>query len=282
MLNFLSIRKGYCEQFAGTFAAMARSVGLPARVVVGFTPGVLRSDGLYHVMGRHAHAWAEVWFDGFGWTSFDPTPGRGAPGAEQHTGAQAQQDEGTGATGGNTAEAAPQPTFVPPSIARDRPETGPAGPRPPRDVTLDSPADKGSAGGWIVAALVLALLAWAVAMPRALNRWSQHRKKPPAERVASAWAATVRSLTMAGAPRPAGATPLEYSRSIDIGRAEAVEIARLVTRAVYSPKGVDAGAATRSELLSREVDAVCRTRMTLSTRVLDHLDPRSAWRRIAG
>ena len=91
MVNFLSIRKGYCEQFSGTFAAMARSLGLPTRVVVGFTPGQLRADGLYHVAGRDAHAWDEVWFDGYGWILFDPTPGRGAPGAEQHTGAAAAQ-----------------------------------------------------------------------------------------------------------------------------------------------------------------------------------------------
>ncbi len=91
MINFLSIRKGYCEQFSGTFAAMARSLGLPTRVVVGFTPGQLGADGLYHVASRHAHAWDEVWFDGYGWVLFDPTPGRGAPGAEQHTGATAAQ-----------------------------------------------------------------------------------------------------------------------------------------------------------------------------------------------
>jgi transglutaminase-like putative cysteine protease len=91
MINFLLIRKGYCEQFAGTFAAMARSLGLPTRVVVGFTPGQLRADGLYHVEGRHAHAWDQVWFDGYGWVLFDPTPGRGAPGAEQHTGAAPAQ-----------------------------------------------------------------------------------------------------------------------------------------------------------------------------------------------
>lgn len=91
MINFLSIRKGYCEQFSGTFAAMARSLGLPTRVVVGFTPGQLRADGLYHVAGLDAHAWDEVWFDGYGWVLFDPTPGRGAPGAEQHTGAAAAQ-----------------------------------------------------------------------------------------------------------------------------------------------------------------------------------------------
>ena len=91
VINFLSIRKGYCEQFSGTFATMARSLGLPTRVVVGFTEGQLRSDGLYHITGSDAHAWDEVCFDGYGWVLFDPTPGRGAPGAEQHTAAAAQQ-----------------------------------------------------------------------------------------------------------------------------------------------------------------------------------------------
>jgi hypothetical protein len=87
---------------------------------------------------------------------------------------------------------------------------------------------------------------------------------------------------LAGAPRVGGATPLEYAKSVDVGKAETVEIARLVTRAVYSPRGVDTSAADRSELLRSEVDAACRTRMSLITRVLDHLDPRSAWERITG
>ena len=60
--SFLSQRRGYCEQFAGTFAAFARSIGLPARVAVGFTPGDLGDDGRYHVRGRNAHAWPEVYF----------------------------------------------------------------------------------------------------------------------------------------------------------------------------------------------------------------------------
>src|SRR6185295_15804779 len=127
-----------------------------------------------------------------------------------------------------------------------------------------------------------AIVAWVIAMPRVLNRWFKRRDRDPAERVTSAWAATVRSLTMAGAPRVAGATPMEYARGVDVGRAETVEIARLVTRAVYSPRGVDASAAERSELLRTEVDAACRARMSLVTRLLDHLDPRSAWGRITG
>jgi transglutaminase-like putative cysteine protease len=282
MLNFLSIKKGYCEQFSGTFAAMARAVGLPTRVMVGFTPGIKRADNLYHVAGRHAHAWDEVWFDGYGWVLFDPTPGRGAPGAEGHTGAAAAQEEGNGTAGGN-ADSAPTPTLQPPSIAPPRPENGaPTGPTTPRNPTLSNTSDEGSSGGWIIMALLLIVVGWVVVMPRVLKRWSRHKARAPAERVTSAWAATVRSLTMAGAPRVAGATPMEYARSVDVGRAETVEIARLVTRAVYSPRGVDASAAERSELLRTEVDAACRARMSLTTRILDHLDPRSAWGRITG
>ncbi|WP_419929114.1 transglutaminaseTgpA domain-containing protein [Candidatus Poriferisocius sp.] len=91
--EFLSIRRGYCEQFAGTFAAMARSVGLPARVAVGFTVGEADpvDPNLYVVQGKHAHAWPEVYLSGVGWVAFEPTPGRGAPGAQNYTGlAEAQ------------------------------------------------------------------------------------------------------------------------------------------------------------------------------------------------
>ena len=49
--SFLKERRGYCEQFAGTYAAFARSIGLPARVAVGFTPGEL-TNGVYVVRGR--------------------------------------------------------------------------------------------------------------------------------------------------------------------------------------------------------------------------------------
>jgi hypothetical protein len=248
--------------------------------MVGFTQGQLRADGVYHVAGRHAHAWDEVWFDGYGWVLFDPTPGRGAPGAEQHTGVAAAQEEGNGTPGGTTSADAPTPTFEP-RIQPDRPEDrGPTGPTTPRPA-LNTQSDGGS-GGWIIAAILLAIVVWVIAMPRVINRWSRRRARDPADRVASAWAATVRSLTMAGAPRVNGSTPLEFARSVDVGKAETVEIARLVTRAVYSPRGVDVGAADRSELLRSEVDAACRARMSFASRLLDHLDPRSAWGRIKG
>lgn len=100
--DFLDRRSGYCEQFASTFAVMARSIGLPSRVAVGFTPG--ESDGLgrYTVRSQHAHAWPEVWFDGFGWLMFEPTPGRGEPG-RTYTGVEPQQDDSTPASVSTTS-----------------------------------------------------------------------------------------------------------------------------------------------------------------------------------
>ena len=106
--EFLDSGRGYCEQFAGTFAAMARSLGLPARVAVGFTVGEPVADeaadgdpdlfgDLYVVRGKHAHAWPEVYLAGVGWVAFEPTPGRGAPGAQNYTGvAESQATSGPG------------------------------------------------------------------------------------------------------------------------------------------------------------------------------------------
>jgi transglutaminase-like putative cysteine protease len=91
--HFLQIRKGYCEQFATTFAVMARTLGIPSRVAVGYTPGRLRADGWYSVVGRNSHAWPEIWFDSIGWVGFEPTPTRSIPGAERSTVMPAAQDE---------------------------------------------------------------------------------------------------------------------------------------------------------------------------------------------
>ncbi|HEX6887366.1 MAG TPA: DUF3488 and transglutaminase-like domain-containing protein [Candidatus Nanopelagicales bacterium] len=72
--DFLTERVGYCEQFAATMALMARTVGIPSRVVVGFTQG--RSEGgQWVVRGTDAHAWPELWMGAAGWTRFEPTPG---------------------------------------------------------------------------------------------------------------------------------------------------------------------------------------------------------------
>ncbi len=69
-------RRGYCEQFASSLAVMARSRGIPARVATGYAPGDYNPfTGLHEVRASDAHAWVEVYFPGYGWSAFDPTPG---------------------------------------------------------------------------------------------------------------------------------------------------------------------------------------------------------------
>ena len=75
-------KAGYCQHFAGAMAVMLRYLGIPARVAAGFTSGTYDGESqLWTVTDHDAHTWVEVWFDGFGWLPFDPTPGRGALGA---------------------------------------------------------------------------------------------------------------------------------------------------------------------------------------------------------
>jgi protein-glutamine gamma-glutamyltransferase len=69
-------RRGYCEQFASSLAVMVRSLGIPARVATGYVPGEYNPfTGLHEVRASDAHAWVEVYFPGYGWSTFDPTPG---------------------------------------------------------------------------------------------------------------------------------------------------------------------------------------------------------------
>jgi transglutaminase-like putative cysteine protease len=65
---------GFCEQFASATAVMLRTLGIPARVVAGYTPGNHNPfTGYYEVHNSDAHTWVEVWFGHFGWYEFDPT-----------------------------------------------------------------------------------------------------------------------------------------------------------------------------------------------------------------
>jgi transglutaminase-like putative cysteine protease len=78
--RFLEEKEGYCVHFASAMAVMARTLGIPSRVAVGFQPGEqLSVQGItsYTVSSHDLHAWPELYFDGVGWLRFEPTPGRG-------------------------------------------------------------------------------------------------------------------------------------------------------------------------------------------------------------
>jgi transglutaminase-like putative cysteine protease len=78
LVDFVEVtRAGYCQHYAGAMALMLRMLGIPARVAVGFTSGTWKA-GVWTVTDQQAHAWVEAWFAGYGWMTFDPTPGRGS------------------------------------------------------------------------------------------------------------------------------------------------------------------------------------------------------------
>lgn len=205
-------RRGYCEQFAGTFAAMARSIGLPTRVAVGFTPGEL-VDEEYIVRGENYHAWPEVWIDG-DWIYFEPTPGRGAPGAEAYTGVPAQQ-----AVPGYLLEEQAQQDF-----------SGPQVPTPVLEEVFDdesllSEPRTSTPGGrvapWVTATLFVILAGalifglWILLVPVFDERRRRRRRTQAGsdQRLVAeaAWADLVESLRVAGVPRTSTETHCEFA-----------------------------------------------------------------------
>ena len=68
-------REGYCNYFASAMVLMARSLGIPARVAAGYAPGEYNSEtGAYTILGSDAHSWPQLYFPGYGWIDFEPTP----------------------------------------------------------------------------------------------------------------------------------------------------------------------------------------------------------------
>jgi transglutaminase-like putative cysteine protease len=74
LLAFLDERVGYCEQFAASMAIMARVIGIPSRVAVGFLEPDRATNGSWEFSSRDLHAWPELYFPGSGWVRFEPTP----------------------------------------------------------------------------------------------------------------------------------------------------------------------------------------------------------------
>jgi transglutaminase-like putative cysteine protease len=102
LLAFMDDRVGYCEQFAASMAIMARVLGIPSRVAVGFLEPDKATNGAWEFSAHDLHAWPELYFPGSGWVRFEPTP----------------QSRGTRAPGYTRAEFAPAPESPSPSASR--------------------------------------------------------------------------------------------------------------------------------------------------------------------
>ncbi len=217
---FLRQRIGYCEQFAGTFAAMARSLGIPARVAVGYTWGLEQPDGSRQVLGKNSHAWPEIWFDGLGWVPFEPTPGRGEPGAETYTNVAAAQDESApGPATGDGADAAAIPDAPPPvapTIPLDQI------PQPDQNVAptgLDpsgfSTTVPDSGVNWIAVAIVFGVLIVLLLAPAVVRKWRRaHPPADPARQMTTLWWRALGAVEATGCRVDPTLTPLEQARAV--------------------------------------------------------------------
>ncbi|MFI6574692.1 transglutaminaseTgpA domain-containing protein [Nocardiopsis sp. NPDC050513] len=178
---------GYCQQFAGTMAVMARQAGIPARVATGYTAGQRMGDGRWAVSSGDAHAWPELYFEGVGWVRFEPTPdgaggqGQGTATVPDYTSGEsggAPTDERTDPEGeeSESPESEPSATAGPESDGPEESAAPESGEEDGTAAASGSDADAGSVPVWLpVAGAVLAavLLAALPALVRIAVRGSR-------------------------------------------------------------------------------------------------------------
>jgi transglutaminase-like putative cysteine protease len=293
---FLQQRQGWCEQFSGAYAAMARSLGLPTRIAVGFTPG--RADpnapGTFDVYGRQAHAWPEVWFPNEGWVAFEPTPGRGAPGAEQYTGVPYQQDDsgsGPPQTSGTIATrvdpgGGPVGTTTIPQIPSGASGTAGAPTRGTR--TPASAKGNGSSSTVLTTVLLvvlvvgglLALLIGALAGTRWWLRAQRRRTaRTAADRVAVSWQEACDALTLMTAPPEPTETRLEFASRAGAAVPDTDEalgvLAGMTTEAVWDDGPPVRGTPERAAEIASQIDQTIKDELGRWRHAMATLDPRN-------
>ncbi len=215
LVAFLTLgRAGSCESFASAFAVMARTLGIPARVAVGFTSGTTGASGTTTVVGADAHAWPELYLgSAAGWVSFEPTPPvpRGPPVPSSVV--------------GNTSPPSSTPTTSPPATvptSTPPPTSVPTVPSPTGGArrTASSPSvRKSPPGRWPALPLIgvgtaLAVLGALFVLATARRR---RRHRPPTGMALAALRSVDRSLRRAGAPRPAHRTLVAHAEDLAAG-----------------------------------------------------------------
>ncbi|MTI95999.1 MAG: DUF4129 domain-containing protein [Firmicutes bacterium] len=219
------LQEGYCVHFSSALVVMARSLDIPARWVKGFNAG--ENTGYdYFIMARHAHAWAEVWFDDYGWVPFEPTPGTGsAPEGGAPVG------NGNGADNGSETIAPGEP-HVPPE------PTPPEDPRLPEGEPVETPAGRAPFAiqfdfnlWWLAALTLIGLLAGGIVY--------QVRRVPRAEKE---YARLQGRLALFGWQRWCWETPREHVARVQQSLPGGDALARLVAMlegAVYGGHNLD-------------------------------------------
>ena len=252
---------GYCEYFATAMGDMLRSLGIPTRLVNGFGPGTFSAQTEdYVVRGEDAHTWVEVYFPGYGWIPFEPTPDdlglynpipRGVSGADL-----CLRDNNCDPTAINEG---------PTGGATVTPKTRPG---------LAEPIAGGGGGGFTVASIGGGILTKGLAVIVALLllvlvaalRYLRPRT------VTAVWRRMITLAGIAGAERRPGETPFEAGRRLQRAFPEAAtpmgDLTDAYVVAAYAPPDVASG--QRASVM----EAWVALRPMLIRRVLARLRPR--------
>jgi transglutaminase-like putative cysteine protease len=238
-------RTGYCQHFAGAMAVMLRMLGIPARVAVGFTAGTWK-DGVWTVTDYQAHAWVEAWFAGYGWLTFDPTPGRGTLSAVYtlaSDSADAVRALGTG-------------RFLDfDQVLRDAPHQTVA------PVARAAPSDRRPLAWWVVLVLALPVAAAAfVVSAKWVRKARRLRRRDPRRLAWGVRAELVGELADRGVHVAPDATTTALQRTAE--RTLAVPcgtLAAALAEARYGPAGQMEGAARRARAELRKTLAFARS-----------------------
>jgi transglutaminase-like putative cysteine protease len=252
--------RGFCEQYAAAFAELARSIGLPTRVAVGYQPGRVDSDGVWHVAERDAHAWPEVWLGPrVGWYRFEPTPGRTDP-VTGLGGSASSTSGGSTTTTPTTTSGASTPTTA--SLTPNSTPNPANEPLPTTSAGSSRTRDHAIAVAFVVLAIVAGALTFAL-LALALRGWwrTRRRRNDPDDRrrVLGAWSEALERLAAAGIERRPSTTSLEFAlrQAPALGAGAAgpplMSLARLHTAALYAP---DAPSPGEAEEAWAEVDSI--------------------------
>jgi transglutaminase-like putative cysteine protease len=250
-------RRGYCEQFAGTMTVLARSLGWPARVAVGFLSGSRnRRDGSYQVTSDDVHAWTEVHFGKYGWLAFEPTPTRTNPGAGYLTPPPAGVRPDAN-LGGAAAGAAPGQESSRGAAQREAQDLGRGtGIRAP--AVRPVPAEEPSVFRRLVPVALILVAAALVLIPPAklvARRRALRRRRSPREGVLGAYGVVLWAAEDLGLGRHSGETPWEYRgrlrSEVAFSDGDLERLTDLAGRALYAKDGVRTPDADRAAEAAR-------------------------------